>query len=66
MSLSSVYLFSIQQLRALILRCKFQSQPLETGVAYKKTEYRCNCQGNYTLFSKDKLCQNKQAEIGKK
>ena len=43
-----------------------EPQPLETGVAYKKTEYRCNCQGNYTLFYKGKLCQNKQAEIGKK
>ena len=38
-----------------------EPQPLETGVAYKKTEYRCNFQGNYTLFCKDKL-----AEIGKK
>ena len=43
-----------------------ESQPLETGVAYKKNEYRCNWQGNYTLFYKDKLCQNKQAETGKK
>ena len=41
-----------------------EPQSLETGVAYKKTKYRC--QGNYTLFYKDKLCQNKQAEIGKK
>ena len=41
-----------------------EPQSLETGVAYKKTEYRC--QGNYTLFYKDKLCQNKHAEIGKK
>ena len=39
---------------------------LETGVAYKKAEYHCNCQGNYTLLYKDKPCQNKQAEIGKK
>ena len=42
-----------------------EPQPLETGVAYKKTEYRCNCQENYIFFYKDKLCQNKQAEIGK-
>ena len=40
-----------------------EPQPLATGVAYKKTVYRCNYQGNYTLFYKDKLCQNKQAEI---
>ena len=43
-----------------------EPQPLETGVAFKKTMYCCNCQRNYTLFYKDKLCQNKQAEIGKK
>ena len=43
-----------------------EPQPLETGVADKKTEYPCNCQGKYTLFYKDKLCQNKQAETGKK
>ena len=43
-----------------------EPQPLETEVTYKKTEYRCNCQGNYTLFYKDKLCQNKQAKICKK
>ena len=41
-------------------------QPLATGVAYKKTMYRCNCQGNYTLSYKEKLCQSKQAETGKK
>ena len=40
-----------------------EPQPLATGVAYKKNKYRCNCQGNYTLFYKGKLCQNKQAEI---
>ena len=40
-------------------------QPLATEVAYKTTEYRCNYQGNYTLFYKDKLSQNKQAEIAK-
>ena len=28
--------------------------------------YHCNCQENYTLFYKNKLCQNKEAEIGKK
>ena len=43
-----------------------EPQPLATGVAYKKTVYPCNCLGNYTLFYKGKLCQNKQAEIGKK
>ena len=43
-----------------------EPQPLATEVAYKKSVYRCNCQGNYTLFYMDKLCQNKQAEIGKK
>ena len=42
-----------------------EPQPLETGVAYKETEYRCNCLGNYRLLYKSKLCQNKQAEIGK-
>ena len=42
-----------------------EPQPLATGVAYKTTVYRCNCQGNYTLFYKDKLCQKKQAEIAK-
>ena len=42
-----------------------EPQPLATGAAYKKTVYRCNCQGNYTLFYKDKLCQNKQVEIAK-
>ena len=42
-----------------------EPRPLVTGVAYKKTVYRCNCQGNYTLFYKDKLCQKKQAEIAK-
>ena len=42
-----------------------EPQPLATGVAYKKTVYRCNCQGHSTLFYKDKLCQNKQAEISK-
>ena len=42
-----------------------EPQPLATAVAYKKTLYRCNCQVNYTLFYKDKLCQNKQAEIAK-
>ena len=41
-------------------------QPLETEVAYKKTEYRFNWQGNYTLFYKGKICQKKQVEIGKK
>ena len=40
-------------------------QPLATALAYKKTVYRYNCQVNYTLFYKDKLCQNKQAEIAK-
>ena len=39
-----------------------EPQLLATGVAYKKSVYRCNCQGNYTLS----LCQNKQAETGKK
>ena len=43
-----------------------EPQPLATGVAYKKTVYHCNCQGNYTLFYQDKLCQNEQAETGKK
>ena len=43
-----------------------EPQPLATEVAYKKTVYHCNCQGNYTLFYQDKLCQNKQAETGKK
>ena len=42
-----------------------EPQPLATGVAYKKTVYRCNCRGNYTLFYKDKLFQNKQAETAK-
>ena len=42
-----------------------EPQPLATGVAYKKAVYRCNCQGNCTLFYKDKLCQDKQAEIAK-
>ena len=42
-----------------------EPQPLATGAAYKKTVYRGNCQGNYTLFYKDKLCQNKQVEIAK-
>ena len=42
-----------------------EPQPLATGVTYKKTVYRCNCQGNYTLFYKHKLCQNKLAEITK-
>ena len=42
-----------------------EPQPLATAVAYKKAVYRCNCQVNYTLFYKDKLCQNKQAEIAK-
>ena len=41
-------------------------QPLATGVAYEKTVCCCNCQGNYTFFYKDKLCQKKQAQIGKK
>ena len=41
-------------------------QSLATGVAYKKTVYRYNFRGNYTLSYKDKLCQSKQAEIGKK
>ena len=43
-----------------------EPQPLATGVAYKKTVYRCNCQGNHTLSYKDKLCQNKQGGTGKK
>ena len=43
-----------------------EAQSLETGGTYKKTEYGCKSQGNYTLFYKDKLYQNKQAEIGKK
>ena len=41
-------------------------QRLVTEVAYKKTMYRCNFQGNYTLSYKEKLCQSKQAETGKK
>ena len=40
--------------------------PLATGIAFKKTVCRCTYQGNYTLFYKDKRCQKKQAEIGKK
>ena len=43
-----------------------EPQPLAIGVAYKKAVYRCNCQGNYTFSYKDKLCQSKQAKIGKK
>ena len=42
-----------------------EPQPLATAVAYKKAVYRCNCQVNYTIFYKDKLCQNKQTEIAK-
>ena len=42
-----------------------EPQPLANAVAYKKIVYRCNCQINYTLFYKDKLWQNKQAEIAK-
>ena len=43
-----------------------ESQSLATGVADKKTVYDWNCPGNYALFYKYKLCQNKEAEIGKK
>ena len=43
-----------------------EPQFLATRVAYKKTMYRYNFQGNYTLSYKDKLCQSKQAETGKK
>ena len=42
-----------------------EPQPLSTAVAYKKTMYRCNCQVNYTLFYKGKLCQKKEAKIAK-
>ena len=43
-----------------------EPRPLNTGVASKENVYRWNCQRNDTLFYKDKLCQNKQAAIGKK
>ena len=36
-----------------------------TVVAFKETVHSCNYQGNYTLSYKDKLCQNRQAEIAK-
>ena len=42
-----------------------EPQPLETAVAYKKTVYHCNCQVNYTLFYKDKFCQNKQFHVNR-
>ena len=41
-------------------------QPLATGVAYKKPVCGCNCQINYTLLYKSKLCQSKDTETGKK
>ena len=41
-----------------------EPQPLETGVAYKKKT--STAQGNYTLFYKYKLRQNKETEIDKK
>ena len=43
-----------------------EPQPLATGVTYKKTVYRCNCQENNTLSYKDKISQSKQAETCKK
>ena len=43
----------------------FESQLLATGVAYKNTVYRYNCQANYTLF-KHEICKMKKDEIRKK
>ena len=37
-------------LNGLNLGSIFEPQPLATGVAYKKTVYHYNCQGNYELF----------------
>ena len=51
-------------LNGLNLGSIFEPQPLATGVAYKKTVYHHNCQGNYELFYY-KSCKNKDADIGK-